>query len=238
MKLSIIIPVFNEKDTILEILRRVEGVDLGAVEKEIIVVDDFSTDGTRKILKDLRGGNYKVFFQDENHGKGTALRRGFKEATGDVIIIQDADLEYDPADYSVLLKPIVGGEADVVYGSRFLEPEGASRQNRIIYRRGYLFSKVLNWMSNILSGVYLSDMYTCYKVFSRDAIDQVCPRLESKRFGIDPELTAWAAKFKFRVMEVPISYQGRTYEEGKKINWKDGIAAIFHIIRFNIFTRK
>ncbi len=237
-KLSIVIPVFNERSTILEILRKVGGVDLGAVEKEIVVVDDFSTDGTREILRDLGRDNYKVIFQDKNQGKGAALCRGFKEITGDIILVQDADLEYNPADYPALLKPIVDGEADVVYGSRFLEPEGASRQNRIVYRRGYLFSKALNWMSNILSGIYLSDMYTCYKVFSRDAINQIRPRLESKRFGIDPELTAWVAKFNFKIIEAPISYRGRTYEEGKKINWKDGLAAVWHIIRFNIFTRK
>lgn len=238
MKLSIVIPVFNERSTILEILKRTESVDLGGIDKEIIIVDDYSTDGTEEILKNLDSGDYRISFQDKNRGKGAALRRGFKEATGDIIIIQDADLEYNPVDYPALLKPIVDGEADVVYGSRFLEPEGVSRQNRIVYRHGYLFSKALNWMSNILSGLRLSDMYTCYKVFSCDAIKQIYPCLRSRRFGIDPELTAWAAKFKFRVMEVPISYRGRTYGEGKKINWKDGLAAVWHVIRFNLFTSK
>ncbi len=237
-KLSIVIPVFNEKNTIREILKKVAGVDLGVIEKDIIIVDDCSTDGTAEILKNLENGEYKVFFQEKNQGKGAALRRGFKESAGDIVIVQDADLEYDPADYPVILKSIVSGEADVVYGSRFLEPEGAPRQNRIVYRRGYLFSRILNWTSNILSGVELSDMYTCYKAFSRDALNRIYPRLESKRFGIDPELTAWAAKFNFKIKEAPISYSGRTYGEGKKINWKDGLAAVWHIIRFNLFTGK
>ena len=233
--ISIVMPVFNEARTIEKVLALVEGVDTG-MEKEIIIVDDCSTDGTKDLLR-LLENKYRIYYQPENMGKGAAVRRGFREARGDIVLIQDADLEYNPQEYPRLIKPIIDGQADVVYGSRFLASD-ISHQNIIRYRRGYLFSRILNWMSNVLSGVPLTDMYTCYKVFSRDAIDQIHPHLESKRFGIDPELTAWAAKFKFRITEVPISYAGRTYEEGKKITWQDGLAAIWHIIRFNLFSRK
>lgn len=232
MKLSIIIPVYNEEKTLPVLVKAVEQVEL-PLEKELIFVDDFSSDKSREILASYKT-RYTVIFLNKNQGKGFAVKRGFQEATGDIVLVQDADLEYNPQDYPVLIRPILNGEADVVYGSRFLEPKG----NKIIYRHGYLFSRWLNYFSNVLSGVYLSDMYTCYKVFSKDAINKIYPRLKSKRFGIDPELTAWVGKFKLRVKEVPISYQGRTYEEGKKINWKDGLAAIFHIIRFNLFTKK
>ncbi len=229
----------------MEVLKKVAGVNLRTIGKEVIIVDDCSTDGTREILRSYLASSqdarleieYKIYYQSRNLGKGTALRRGFKEATGDIVIIQDADLEYDPADYPVLLKPILEEQADVVYGSRFLKSD-KTRHNKIIYKRGYLFSRFLNWLSNILSGLKLSDMYTCYKTFSHDTIKQIYPRLGSRKFGIDPELTAWTAKFKFKIVEVPIPYQGRTYEEGKKINWKDGLAAIWHIVRFNLFSKK
>lgn len=233
MKLSIIIPVYNEKRTLVELLKRVEEVQIeGIKEKEIILVDDFSTDGTKEILGGLNASRYKVIFHQQNQGKGRAVATGFQQASGEVAIIQDADLEYDPQDYPRLLQPILTGQAEMVYGSRFLE----KNKNKTVYRRGYIFSKALNIFSNFLTGVSLTDMYTCYKVFSRKSFEKIYPQLQSKRFGIDPELTAWAAKFNFKIMEVPISYQGRTYEEGKKINWKDGLAAIWHIIRFNLFS--
>lgn len=232
-KLSIIIPVFNEERTLSTLIAAVEKVEL-PLEKELVFIDDLSTDGSREILAEYKD-KYKVIFLDKNQGKGAAVKRGFQEATGDVVLIQDADLEYDPNEYPDLIRPITEGEVDVVYGSRFLKPE---LQNRIVYKHGYFVSQRLNWLSNVLSGIYLTDMYTCYKVFSGDAIKNIHPRLVSKRFGIDPELTAWVAKFKLRIKEIPISYTGRTYEEGKKINWKDGLAGIWHIIRFNLFTRK
>lgn len=231
-KLSVVIPVYNEKNTIREVLKRVEEVRLDGLEKEIILVEDSSTDGTKEILESLDSG-YKVFFQDKNMGKGLAVKRGFENSTGDIVLIQDADLEYNPGEYPRLIQPILDGHAAVVYGSRFLK----SSDSKIAYKRGYLFSKFLNWFSNSLSGLGLTDMYTCYKTFSRESVLKMTPHLKSKRFGIDPELTALAAKNKFKILEVPISYQGRTYEEGKKINWKDGLAAIWHIIRFNLFTR-
>lgn len=234
MKLSIIIPVYNEKRTIREILRRVESVKLEGIEKEIILIDDFSTDGTREILNSL-GPAYKVFFQSKNMGKGKAVKRGLNEANGDMVLVQDADLEYDPSDYSKLIRPIIEGQADVVYGSRFLK--SVIDKNRIVYKRGYIFSQALNRLSNLLSGFDLSDVYTCYKVFSRAAVDKIAQNLKSNRFGIEVELTAYCAKKKIRILEVPIFYQGRNYEEGKKINWKDGLAAVWHIIRFNLFTR-
>lgn len=233
-KLSIIIPVYNEERTLWRLISAIEAIDL-PLSKEVILVDDGSTDGTREILKTLDSGKYKVILQDKNQGKGVAVKRGFETATGDIVLIQDADLEYNPQDYPTLIRPIVEGVADVVYGSRFLKQE--HNNNTIVYKRGYLFSRMLNWLSNVLSGVWLTDMYTCYKVFSKDAISKIYPNLKSKRFGIDPELTAWVGKMNLKVVEVPISYRGRTYQEGKKINWKDGIAAIFHIIKFNLVTK-
>jgi glycosyltransferase involved in cell wall biosynthesis len=229
MKLSIVTPVFNEKNTILEIIRRIEAVQL-PMEKEIILVDDYSTDGTREILKSLPADKYKIFYQDANQGKGAAVRRGFKEVSGDIIVIQDADLEYDPEEYGKLIKPIMDGKADVVYGSRMI----GSEARRVLYFWHYLGNRCYTFLSNVFSNLNLSDMETCYKVFSRAALDKILPRLVSNRFGLEPEITMLVGKNKFRVYEVGISYSGRTYEEGKKINWKDGLAAFWHIIRFGV----
>lgn len=231
-KLSIIIPVYNEKNTIEETIKRVESVNIESLEKDIILIDDCSNDGTREILEKYKA-RHKVIFLEKNLGKGYAVRQGFKEAAGDMTIIQDADLEYDPADYRELVKPLLEERADAVYGSRFLG--GMADKNKIAYKRGYFFSRLLNRFSNFLNGAGLSDIYTCYKVFSREALNEISPRLVSNRFGIEVELTAYLAKNGFKIKEVPISYRGRTYEEGKKINWKDGLAAIWHIVRFNLF---
>jgi len=225
--LSIIIPVFNEKNTIAEILRRVEAVELPLI-KEIILVDDCSTDGTCEILKSLPQKKYKIFYQEKNQGKGAAVRRGFKVAEGDIIIIQDSDLEYDPEEYGKLIKPIMDGKADVVYGSRLI----GSEAHRVLYFWHYQGNRFLTFLSNLLSNLNLSDMETGYKVFSRRALDLIEPRLTADRFGIEPEITILVGKNKLRLYEVGITYAGRTYEEGKKIGWKDGLAAIWHLIRF------
>lgn len=228
MKLSVIIPVFNEKNTIEEIIRRVQTAEVG-LEKEIIVVDDASEDGTRQILENLNHPNVKICFHSKNQGKGAALRTGFSKAKGDIILIQDADLEYDPKDYPVLLEPLLDGRADVVYGSRFL-----GGPHRVFFFWHYVGNKLLTTLSNMFSNLNLSDMETCYKVFKKELLNRVT--LKSKRFGIEPEITIKFAKLKCKIYEVPISYSGRDYSEGKKIGWKDGVAAIFHVIRFKFFN--
>ncbi|MBI5045451.1 MAG: glycosyltransferase family 2 protein [Candidatus Niyogibacteria bacterium] len=230
MKLSIIIPAYNEKNTIRQLLTEVFDVALPEIAKEVIVVDDGSTDGTRDILKTISG--IKIVLHEKNQGKGGAIKAGFQQATGDIVLIQDADLEYDPNEYARLLKPILSGRADVVYGSRFV----GSDPHRVLYMIHYLANRFLTLFSNLLTGFNLTDMETCYKVFSRKVTDSFKDKLQSKKFGIEPELTARVAKGKWRVYEVGISYYGRTYNEGKKINWKDGLAAVWHIVRFNLFS--
>jgi glycosyltransferase involved in cell wall biosynthesis len=227
MKLSVIIPVFNERQTIEEVIQRVREIDVG-MEKEIIIVDDGSLDGTQEILKNLDFPDTKAFFHTNNQGKGAALHTGFANALGDIVLIQDADLEYDPAEYPTLLKPILDGRADVVYGSRFL-----GGPHRVLFFWHYVGNKFLTTLSNMLSNLNLSDMETCYKVIKKDVLDQLT--LKSKRFGFEPEITIKLAKLKAKIYEVPISYSGRDYSEGKKIGWKDGIAAIYHIMRFKFF---
>ena len=227
MKLSIVVPVFNERPTIAEIIRRVRVVDVG-MDKEIIVVDDGSTDGTREILQAMVLPELKVVLQERNLGKGAALRTGFAAAGGDIILVQDADLEYDPQEYPRLLEPILDGRADVVYGSRFL-----GGPHRVLYFWHYVGNRFLTTFSNVLSNLNLTDMETCYKVVRREVLGKI--KLKSSHFGFEPEITMKLAKLKCRVYEVPISYSGRDYAEGKKIGWKDGLAALFHLIRFRFF---
>jgi glycosyltransferase involved in cell wall biosynthesis len=226
MKLSIVIPVYNEKDTILKVLDRVRQVDL---PKEIIVVDDNSTDGTREILQSLpASSDLRVLFQPENQGKGAALRTGFSAVTGDIVVIQDADLEYDPAEYSRLIDPILANKADVVYGSRFL-----GGPHRVLFYWHSLGNRILTTLSNMLTDLNLTDMETCYKVFRAEILKEIT--LRENRFGFEPEFTAKVGKRRYRIFEVPISYSGRDYSEGKKIGWKDGIAALYFIIKYRLF---
>src|SRR5262245_22059709 len=226
-KLSVVIPVYNEERWIREIVRRVRAVPF---PKEIILVDDCSKDGTRKILTEEIGklDDCKIIFHERNQGKGSGLRTGFKHATGDVVIVQDADLEYDPAEYPRLLQPIIEGKADVVFGSRFI-----GENHRVLYYWHYIANKCLTMMSNFFTNLNLTDMETCYKVFRREVIQGI--NLKSNRFGFEPEVTAKVAKKRnpaWRVYEIPISYSGRTYEEGKKIGLKDAFNAFYCIVRY------
>jgi len=226
MKLSIVIPVYNESETICEVVRRVEQV---SGDKEIIIVDDGSTDGTRDLLEGYKKREgFEVIFQPKNKGKGAALRAGFEIAKGEVIIIQDADLEYNPEDYPALLAPIFDKRADVVYGSRFL-----GGPHRVLFFWHYLGNVFLTTLSNMFTNVNLSDMETGYKVFRRKVLESIT--LKSNRFGFEPEFTCKVARKNFVIYEVPISYSGRDYSAGKKINWKDGVAALWFIFRFRFF---
>ena len=229
MKLSVVIPVYNERATLQEILSRVKAVPLPGVDKEIILVDDCSTDGTREILQGMASDpSLTIVFHDRNRGKGAGLRTGFARATGDIVIVQDADLEYDPKEFPVMLAPILDGRADAVFGSRFL-----GGPHRVLFFWHYVGNKALTLLANMINNVNMSDMETCYKAVRRDVLSKI--KLESDRFGFEVEIAAKLARLKARIYEVPISYSGRDYSQGKKITWKDGIAALWWILRYGLF---
>ena len=228
MKISVVIPCFNEKDTILKIIEKVRKEKL--YEKEIIVIDDFSTDNSQKVLKNYdKKDKIKIIFNPQNKGKGYSIRQGLKLANGDIILIQDADLEYSPDDYKKLIEPILNNDADVVYGSRFV----GGQETRVLYFWHTLGNKFLTLLSNMFTNLNLTDMECCYKVFKKDIIKDI--NLKEDRFGFEPEITAKISKKKLKIYEVGVKYFGRKYEDGKKITWKDGFAAIFCIIYYNLF---
>jgi len=223
MRLSILIPVYNEKSTILKVIKEVEKVKLpNKLKKEIIIVDDYSTDGTREILKKIK--NYKILYHDKNKGKGSAIRTGLGCATGDIILIQDADLEYSPTEYPNLLKPILANKTEVVYGSRFIQ------KHEPRYKLYYFGNLLLTWMTNILFGSKISDMETCYKVFTKKVLKDI--KLKARRFDFEPEITAKILRIGYSILEVPITYKSRKISEGKKISWKDGIMAAYYLVRY------
>ena len=226
LKLSVVIPVYNEAATVQEIIRQVRAVPIA---KEVILVDDGSTDGTREVLARLQNqDDLRILRHEHNQGKGAAIITGFRHVTGDIVIIQDADREYDPAEYPRLIQPIVEGKADVVYGSRFL----GDGSHRVLYYWHYLGNKMLTTLSNMFTNLNLTDMETGYKVFRREVVEAITPTLKQKRFGIEPELTAKVARRRYRIYETAIGYAGRTYHEGKKIGWRDGLKALWCILRY------
>ncbi len=231
MQVSIVIPIYNECETLHEIIdrvREVEGMDV----KEIILVDDCSSDGTTDLLKEsFKEPIFKKFYHDVNQGKGAALRTGFAEATGDIVAIQDADLEYDPAELPGLIRPIIRNQADVVFGSRFM----GGGAHRVVFYWHMLGNKFLTMLSNMMTNLNLTDMECCYKLFRREVVEKIS--IEENRFGVEPELTAKVARMNVRIYEVGISYYGRTYDEGKKIGWRDGVRAIYAILKYGLFRR-
>jgi len=232
-KLSVVIPCYNEETTLVELVDRVVNADTCGLDLEVLIVNDASTDGSAEIAKSIASNDSRIIFEQHtiNLGKGAALRTGFKKATGDIVMVQDSDLEYSPSDYPILLEPILDNRADVVFGSRFIG--GAS--HRVLYFWHSIGNKILTTFSNMMTNLNLTDMETCYKVFKKEVIDQI--DIKENRFGFEPEITAKVARIKpeLSIYEVGITYDGRTYGDGKKITWKDGVSAIFCIIKYNLF---